>query len=330
VNVRLGLSASLRDPESLNTLSRIGQAVGDGWHEWLEPDPDDPRLAHYFDNHPVHREFMLKSFTRALLYPLESRRTIAIVEDEDAGSPSPTLGTDTTLALGPASIVLTAPLPVLVENEITDGGFLLRLLAVVDEPLVSRFTEPRPPLRFEHAGGKAEACKLVAHRAHQATHAGVPLRLLVLADSDSRWPGHSDHDTHTLTNACEAAGAMLHVLQKRSIENYLSDRVLRDYAAACPDVVASVEFLTSLPPVARDHYPIKHGPKMADGQPLFLSHQEAALYEGLTFPTAYSPKLPGLSRHVLSSQATLTIDDTQDRACTIEATALARWIREEL
>ena len=330
MNVCMRLDSSLGDPGLRETLARIVQAVADGWHVWLEPDPGAPSLERYFEDHPVHREWLEKSYAHAANYPLESNRTVVVTEDEHAPDDVDTLAEETKLPLEAASILLTAPLPVLVENEINDGTFFARLMAVVDAALVEFFRERRPRIRFDNGGGRAEVLKLVDHRAEQAAAAGVPLRLAVLVDGDSRWPGHEDGETQTLRTACSRTGATLRVLEKRSIENYVPDGVLQRYASDYPDVGPSVAFLIALPSAVRDHYPIKKGVPAANGTPDLPAGPEQQLYEDIVFPAGYCPKLRRLVEYFLESESILTESDLQGRNCLTEIREITRWIREEL
>jgi hypothetical protein len=256
LNVRISLSGSLNTAEGLDALARIVYAIGDGWHEWLGPDPDEDGLASYLDQYRPHRELLEKSYARALLYPLESRRTVVVAEEDDVANPPPDrLDEETSVSVATAAILLTQSLSVLVENEINDGAFYSRLIRIVDDGLVNLFHEPRPRIRFENGGGKTVATDLVRHRAETSRAAGVPLRLLVLADSDARYPGHQERDTNALRKLCSETGASLFVLKKRAIENYVTDPVLTEQAAQNADIASSVAFILSLPSAARDHLP---------------------------------------------------------------------------
>jgi hypothetical protein len=331
LNVRVALSGSLGTTETLDELARIVQAVGDGWHEWLAPDPDETALNLYFEQYRSHRELVQKSYARALLYPLESRRTIVVAEDADVAAPPPArLEEETTLSVAAAAILLTQPLAVLVENEINDGAFFSRLIEIIDHELVELFRESRPPIRFENGGGKTVATSLVGHRADAAGSAGIPLRLLVLADSDSHYPGHNRKDTNELREACREAGASLFVLEKRAIENYVTDPVLSEYAAENADIEPSVAFILSLPSTARDHYPIKKGVPSVEGKVELPEGPEKRIYDGVEFPGEFRPKVSRAANRFVTSTLVHTQADLDHRNCMTEVRAIARWMREEL
>ncbi len=330
MNVHVQLHESLDDAALRDTLARIVRAVADGWHVWLGPDPEDPSFDRYFTEHAVHREWIEKSYTRALNYPLESERTIVVAEAQAAPPNVLALAKETVLALEAASILLTSPLSLLVENEINDGAFFVRMMAVVDPALVDLFRQPRPPIKFDNGGGKAETLRLVEHRAELAAATGVPLRLLVLVDSDSKWPGHEDRDTLRLNRACLHAGAVLRVLNKRAIENYVPDGVLQSYASECPDLGPSVTFVVGLPPGVRDYYPIRQGVPAADGTVDLPLGPEKSTYDPIVFPTDYRPKLARVMEYFLQSNVILSEADLQGRDCLTEFREVTRWIREEL
>ena len=330
MNVHVNINLSAVGPESFDALARIVQAVGDGWHEWVQPDPADAALDNYFAVYQPHRELVEKSYTRATLYPLESRRTIVIVSDDDIAQPPPRkLAEKTQISLAAAAIVLTQPLGLLVENEINDGAFLRRLLEIVDRPLIDLFLEPRARIRFDNGGGKTVALSLVESRAEDAAARGIPLRLLLLTDSDARYPGHVDKDTKKLQEACAEYGASLFVLQKRAIENYVTDAVFEQCAETNPDVAPTSGFILSLPPFARDHYPIKKGLPAVDGKVDIAEGPEKRMYDDVEFPS-YRPKLPGIASRFVCSTIRHTSADLEQRSCLSEVETIARWIREEL
>ena len=331
MNVRIELSGSLDLPETRDALARIVQAIADGWHEWLGPDPDEAALKPYFEDYRRHHELIQKSYTRASLYPLESQRTIVVAEDTAVSDPPPsTLEQETAISVAAAAILLTQPLGVLVENEINDGAFFRRLLAIVDEEIVQLFHEPRKRVQFQNGGGKTVAIDLVRHRAEVATSAGVPLRLLVVADSDSRYPSHDAKDTMDLREACRETGAVLFVLQKRAIENYVTDAVLADYAVDNADLAPSIAFILALPPRARDHYPIKKGVRALDGKPDLPDGPEKQLYDGVQFPPDFRPKVPAAAERFVASRLVHAAADLAQRQCLSEVETMARWLREEL
>lgn len=325
MNVRIALERSFAETETLDALTRIVQAIGDGWHEWVGPDPGEPVVKPYLERFAHHAELLQKSYTRAALYPLESRRTIVVGEEREVAVPPRALAAETTVSASVAAVLLTQPLGVLVENEINDGAFFKRLLETIDPELVGWFGEARPRVRFENGGGKAVVRAQVAHRGQAAVATGVPLRLLVLIDSDSRFPGDPGKDTVATTNACAEAGASLFVLAKRAIENYVTDAVLEDYARGNPDLASAIAFVLALAPEARDHYPIKRGIPVEDSHKLLPA--EKTVYSDISFP---SPKVPRAAARFTGSPRPHSESDLEKRGCLQETQALARWIREEM
>lgn len=330
MKIEVALDRSLREAEGQSHLARIVASIGDGWHEWTGPDPDEAAFDPYFEQYRPHREFLRKSYTHALLYPLESTRTIVVVEPNSESPAVGKLGEVTCVALPAAAALVSEPLSVLVENESNDGAFYLRLVEIVDDELVGMFHETRPRIRFENGGGKTVVAALVRERARLALRRGVPVRVLVVADSDSRFPGHDERDTLALQQICEEVGAPLFVLQKRAIENYVTDRVLAEYASENVDLQPAIAFILALPPKARDHYPMKKGIPASGGRPSLPDGPERALYDGVEFPDDTRPRVPRLAERFASTRIVHTEQDLIDRCCLDEVRSLAGWLRGEL
>jgi hypothetical protein len=168
-------------------------------------------------------------------------------------------------ACRPLALIQFCELPVLllVENATTDGGFFGLALAKLRPHISAAFSGVQPRLRVENGGGAGELGKEI--RRHSDRYCAVrpsgtaPARVVAVADSDAKAPGERTSNTTALLKATAETGAALHVLRKRTIENYVPDDALRAYAAKRTDKAAAVELVVSLTGPARDHYPMKRG-----------------------------------------------------------------------
>ncbi|WP_301217553.1 hypothetical protein [Agreia sp. PsM10] len=252
----------------VNDLAAITWTLIDGWHEWAGPDPDTDVLDAFFTAHVGFRELFEKSFADAQKYPkYESSITVG---------DGPAEAVDLSLSVG--RLFLTQPLTLLVENMLNDGLFYRRGIAALSPDLVRTFDSASPPIVFSNGGGIEEVSKIVRSRRAKSLQTGVPDRLIVLVDGDSKYPSHVPTSVSDVRKECSAHGASAIVLEKRSIENYLSDRHLDEYLATfqSEDLERNVNFVKGMSQVQRDHFPMKNGFKH-----LPVGH-EAAIYVGLS------------------------------------------------
>jgi hypothetical protein len=168
--------------------------------------------------------------------------------------------------------ILIQPLHVIVEDESSDGAFVLWMARALGRDAISgAYASGR--LVFRHAGGKGQMEK----SARALTFGVWPrpnrpilqmrLRVAALLDSDSCFPG--DFPNKLYVDRVEPEVAFLHVLAGRTIENYVplkyaSRRLKADGLAGAAQCF---ERLTS---DQRQFFPIKRGFK--DGQGLSQSH----------------------------------------------------------
>lgn len=162
------------------------------------------------------------------------------------------------------------PLTLLVEDREADGVLLDILVEELGWPelrsLWTRGKEITPPaIEFENSAGINAMPQRVERIADDARIQDRPLRCFVLCDSDARWPndcGHpSVHSIDDLRRRCEEHSIPLHVLQKRSAENYIPDAVFTALRAdpAYKSKIGGLEAFLRLTPMQRDHFPVKDG-----------------------------------------------------------------------
>lgn len=154
------------------------------------------------------------------------------------------------------------PTRLIVENGTNDGDFVQVVARILRPRLKSRFDVSSSPLEILNGGGIGEVPKEIARwlPRHKANHVdGFPLRLIILVDSDSKAPGEVSEQARFVDKFCRRTGVGFHILEKRSIENYIPDRVFEEYAWEVPEMRERADEIVRLSPAARDHYPIKDG-----------------------------------------------------------------------
>ncbi len=203
-----------------------------------------------------------------------SRNTVAIpvllVVDDTAPRSGRTQGNGTIVAhpLG-ALAILMQPLHVIVEDESSDGGFLLwmaRLLGI--DAIIRAYRSGR--LLFRHAGGKGQFEKCAKALSYgiwpRPNNPILALRLRAIAvlDSDARFPG--DEPNAAICDAVRDHVADVHVLEGRYIENYVPDSFVQRRLADIGRQAAIQPFLR-MTADQRAFFPIKKGFKTAESVP---------------------------------------------------------------
>jgi hypothetical protein len=155
------------------------------------------------------------------------------------------------------------PTVLIVENAGTDGEWVKLVIRKLRPRLMRYLNEPYVALELRQAGGIGEIPKELERTAGRYSRARtaqtLPLRVIALGDSDARLPGHPSSQAREVIAVANSLGASAHILLKRTIENYIPDSSLRDYAAQRPDCRSAVDLILRLPGSARDHYPLKTG-----------------------------------------------------------------------
>jgi len=302
--------------EDARDLDAILVSVVDGWHTWAAPSASDESLAPYFASRTDKRELVEKSLT-STAYDHMPRKTLSVESDLVGGN---------AMSLSEASIYLRQRLKILVENSISDSEFLIRGFRVTNPLLADKLSEPNPPAEFLHAGGKSEAVNIISARSLGARMRGVQDRLVVIVDSDAKYPGHVDSVTNAVSQVCSAESVKFAILKKRAIENYASDRMIDDYVQASPEAKDAGIFVKSLTRVQRDHYPMKKS--FSAGA--VLTQQETALYSDVGDAAVVKNRLSNAMKHFLANMTEFTRDDLASRFAVDEFSELADLIEEEL
>ncbi len=162
-----------------------------------------------------------------------------------------------------------APAVVVVENAETDGDFLACVIRALRPRLTSALATVPPRLDIRQAGGVGEIPKELRRQAalQEALLPGsrtTARRLTAVADSDAPSPGALSGNARAVLRTASELGLKVHVLRKRSIENYIPDDAILDFFRRKTGPAAEAALVVSLPRPGRDHYPIKSGLKLAE------------------------------------------------------------------
>lgn len=132
-----------------------------------------------------------------------------------------------------------SPVKILVENRLRDGALLevaVRLLA--GEALRLLWTEPPTPGAIDvlHAGETGDMPGFIEREAEQARQADLPLRLIVIVDSDRGGPQQPPSIKATrIKQVASDKNAHPFILTKREGENYIPDAHWRAELQRDPD-----------------------------------------------------------------------------------------------
>lgn len=172
--------------------------------------------------------------------------------------------------------LISRPFYLIVEDEATDGGFLLWMARLLGRDEVIRaYVAGR--LAFRHAGGKGQIVKSAS-----ALSEGIwprpgrlilamQLRSAVMLDSDAKFPG--DAPNENIRANAEPLVAFVHLLAGRTIENYIPKKYFRRRLDA--DGVGNMaDPYFSLMESQRALFPIKKGFLSHEKPPVPQSHAE--------------------------------------------------------
>jgi hypothetical protein len=205
-------------------------------------------------------------------------------------------------------------------------------------------------LKYDSMGGSGELPKLIG-RVHEASKkADIPLRAVVFADSDSRFPGDtSGAAAAAIRDTCERLGVPYALLGKRAIENYVPDEAIAEWSGEPERTSArpSIAALLRLTPTQRDYFPFKKGLSFLEGS-LDSNHpaEEHDLYSDVSpqdrtllergfgkdfvmvlYATELGSEVDGATRAVRSS---LTVESLRRRDRRGDLDALVALIEEQL
>jgi len=202
---------------------------------------------------------------------------VAIVIDDSAPMAGETAA-DRIIRIHPLGSVslISRPFSLIVEDELTDGGFLLWMARLLGRDEVIRaYVAGR--LVFRHAGGKGQIVKSASSLTQGIWSRpgrilfSMKFRSAVLLDSDSKYPGHSPNNAIVIKAAQWVA--FVHLLAGRTIENYLPMKYFRRRLAK--DGLGNLaDIYFSLTEGQRAHFPLKWGFLNSNSPPRPQNFQE--------------------------------------------------------
>lgn len=209
--------SAANDPDAHQWLDRILHKIVDGWHVWDTTDqPDSGEMeATTWIRDPGRqgdrvRGMLVASIQRSAWTLAPHGRSIRVTAHPC---------TPDELTPEDALRLAEEPLCILVENRISDGPFVERIVEELDESLHDLWKRRGNPIRIDSVGGKGQMRQEVERRT-----SGKPCRprLVAIVDSDRKSPGADpSKDARRLCRACEEHNLPCWILAKREAENYL-------------------------------------------------------------------------------------------------------------
>lgn len=278
------------DPEYFDELRGVLEVFREGLHEWtIEDATVVEESAWYSADQGQFEQFKLGMIEKAFSagkYPNEhlSKMCRIVPEDREEADSIP---------VKDAAGWLRVPLFVVVENGVSDRKFLRFFFVGLNRrDLDDATTDGR--IEFINAGGiegiRAQAGAKIEDLAEKhGEDCRQRIRMFVVMDSDSKYPGHSPQTNSDAVAFCREFSIPFRMLQWRIAENYLPDALVQDF---CDDA-KKLEAYFSLTFDQQKYYHLRDGYKKDprrgrkfkdDNQEEFLSTVNAetrnALYRG--------------------------------------------------
>ena len=270
MRIEIDISAA-NDPDAYRWLDRILYRIEDGWHVWdtaSQPDPNAIEAVTWIrDRGPQGdrvRQMLVESIKRgAWTFAPHGRRMRVTARP----------GALDELKPEDAFRLADAPLVILVENRVSDGTFVKRVVTELGKSLHGLWRQPGEPVQFDSPGGVGQMPAEVERRTQGRRYRP---RLVVITDSDRKGPGDKvSPAVRALCRRCKALGVPCWVLAKREAENYLPRILLGERQDAGADHDQLVEAWDRLNDDQKNFFDMK------DGLPEALSAIEQALFAGL-------------------------------------------------
>jgi len=254
VRIEIDFSAA-NDPDAHQWLDRILYRIEDGWHVWDtagQPNPGAIEASTWIRDGGRQgdrvRELLVASVQRdAWTYAPHGRRmrVTACPNASDELTPED------------ASRLADLPPVILVENRISDGAFVKRVVTELDKSLHRLWQRLNEPIQLDSVGGVGQMLAEVERRSQGRRYRP---RLVVIADSDRKGPDDTASPTvRALCRRCEALGVPCWVLAKREADNYLPRVLLDERQDAGADHVRLVEAWDRLNDDQKNFFDMKNG-----------------------------------------------------------------------
>ena len=271
MRIEIDISAA-NDPDAHRWLDRILYKIEDGWHVWdtiSQPNPGAIQTTTWIrDRGPQGdwvSQMLIESIKRDAWTSAPHGRRVRVKTCP---------GAEDELTPEDATGLAEEPLVILVENRISDGAFVKRVVAELDRSLNKLWHQRGGSVRFDSLGGTGQMLEEVERRTQ-----GIPYRprLVVIIDSDRKGLDDTDSSVaQALRHRCETIGVSCWVLAKRESENYLPRILLSQQQGVGADHARLVEAWDRLTDDQKNFFDMK------DGLPESPSVIEQALFDGLS------------------------------------------------
>ena len=259
------------DPDAHQWLDRILYKIDDGWHVWDTTDQvsDEMEATTWIRDRGAQGEWV-----RTMLVASIQRAAWTLAPHERSVRVTAAPSTPAELTPEDAFRLADEPLWILVENRISDGAFVERVVKELDQSLRTLWNQPGTPVRIDSVGGEGQMPREVERRTQ-----GMPYRprFVAVIDSDRNAPAAAPStEAGRLRRTCARLNLPCWILAKREAENYLPRILL----SARQDVGADHERLVDAWDRLTDDQ--KNFLDMKHGLPTPLSEVEQKLFDGLS------------------------------------------------
>jgi len=258
----------MADANSWRTLDRMVMHIEDRRHEWLADNPDEIEASPWMGDSGRSGQANRKAYQEHVRWAAYPKKRIELTV---------ALNTASVQLLSPPDALrsMETPVFVAVENATGDGGFLVTTILALNRTELWEALE-RGWVAIDQMGGYGECEKTIIRLRENV--AG-PVRVFVLADSDSRFPGELTQTVTKVKESCVKTGAHYAILKKRKIENYLPDAVLENVNKT------AYRALKKLTWDQRDHYEMKYGFQRDNNNNVLVSVEQTPLFAGVDYHT---------------------------------------------
>ncbi len=260
------------DQDSHRWLDRILHTIEDGWHVWNtagQPDTDALLATTWIHARGVQGEWvhsmLVASIQRNAWTSAPHGRSVRVTSAP---------GTPDELTPEDAFRLAGEPLCILVENRVSDGAFVKRVVKELDQSLRILWDRSGEPIRIDSLGGKGQMAQEVQRRTQ-----GKPYRprLVAIVDSDRKAPDAPPScDAQRLSQTCTRENLPCWILAKREAENYLPRILLDERQNVGADHEQRVAAWDRLTDDQKNFFDMKRG------LPATLSAAEQRLFGGLS------------------------------------------------
>ena len=270
MRIEIDFSAA-NDPDAHSWLDRILYKIEDGWHVWdttCQLDPNAFQATTWIGDRGTQgdwvRQLLVASIRRSAWTLAPHGRRVRVTAHPAAADE---------LEPENATRLAEEPFVILVENRISDGAFVKRVVKELDKALFRLWNQNGDPIRIDSLGGQGQMLEEIKRRVQ-----GIPFRprLVAIIDSGRKDPAATSSATaRRLRHVCGKLGLSCWVLAKREAENYLPRILLSERENAGADHGRLVEAWDSLNDDQKNFFDMKHG------LPETPSAIEKTLFQGL-------------------------------------------------